>query len=130
MAYEKHTWETGETITAEKLNNLEEGIEEAKNKSFLVTFNHIGGSLSSIEADKTYEEIVEAFNKGMDVSGYSKLHGMYLMVSHKPNASSSTITFSGLSVTSIGSDGNRATLVTYTITDSNVVRYCIAYATD
>lgn len=26
MAYEKHTWETGETITAEKLNNLEDGV--------------------------------------------------------------------------------------------------------
>lgn len=127
MAYEKHTWQTGETITAEKLNNLEEGIEEAKNKSFLVTFNHIGGSLSSIEADKTYEEIVEAFNKGMDVSGYSYLHGMYLMVSHKPTIGRTAIDFSGLSVTSIGSDGNRASMVTYTITDSNVINYYIAY---
>lgn len=27
MAYEKHTWTTGETITAEKLNHIEEGIE-------------------------------------------------------------------------------------------------------
>ena len=28
MAYEKHTWETGEVITAEKLNNLENGIHD------------------------------------------------------------------------------------------------------
>ncbi len=28
MAYEKHTWETGEVITAEKLNNIEDGIVE------------------------------------------------------------------------------------------------------
>lgn len=27
MSYEKHTWETGEVITAEKLNNMEQGIE-------------------------------------------------------------------------------------------------------
>lgn len=26
MAYEKHTWTTGETITATKLNNIEDGI--------------------------------------------------------------------------------------------------------
>lgn len=26
MAYEKHTWETGKVITAEKLNNIENGI--------------------------------------------------------------------------------------------------------
>ena len=31
MAYEKHTWETGEVITAEKLNNLEGGIESLEN---------------------------------------------------------------------------------------------------
>lgn len=28
MAYEKHTWETGEVITAEKLNHIEEGIRQ------------------------------------------------------------------------------------------------------
>lgn len=27
--YVRHTWEDGETITDEKLNNLEEGVEEA-----------------------------------------------------------------------------------------------------
>ena len=26
MSYEKHTWETGEVITADKLNHMEEGI--------------------------------------------------------------------------------------------------------
>lgn len=29
MSYEKHTWTDGETITAAKLNNVEDGIEEA-----------------------------------------------------------------------------------------------------
>lgn len=28
MAYEKQTWECGDTVTAEKLNHIEEGIEE------------------------------------------------------------------------------------------------------
>lgn len=28
MAYKKHTWETGEVITAEKLNHIEEGVAE------------------------------------------------------------------------------------------------------
>ncbi len=28
MSYEKHTWQTGETITAEKLNNLENGLAD------------------------------------------------------------------------------------------------------
>ena len=29
MAYEKTTWQTGDTITAEKLNNIEQGIVAA-----------------------------------------------------------------------------------------------------
>lgn len=29
MSYTPHTWQTGETITAAKLNNIEEGISEA-----------------------------------------------------------------------------------------------------
>ena len=29
MAYEPKTWECGETITADALNNLEEGVQEA-----------------------------------------------------------------------------------------------------
>lgn len=29
MSYTKHTWECGETITADKMNNLENGIDEA-----------------------------------------------------------------------------------------------------
>lgn len=29
MTYEKQTWECGETITAEKLNHIEDGIYDA-----------------------------------------------------------------------------------------------------
>lgn len=29
MSYEKHEWQCGETVTADKMNNLEDGIEEA-----------------------------------------------------------------------------------------------------
>lgn len=32
MAYEKHNWETGETITAALLNNIEEGVEKASSE--------------------------------------------------------------------------------------------------
>lgn len=29
MAYEKHTWSCGETVTAELLNHIEDGIAES-----------------------------------------------------------------------------------------------------
>ena len=33
MAYEKHTWETGEVITAEKLNNIETAVKALDDSS-------------------------------------------------------------------------------------------------
>lgn len=33
MAYSKHNWQTGETISEELLNNMESGIEEANTRA-------------------------------------------------------------------------------------------------
>ena len=41
MSYEKHEWVNGEIITADKLNNIEEGIEEAKESTELPTEEEI-----------------------------------------------------------------------------------------
>ena len=35
MAYEKQTWQTGDTITAEKLNHIEDGIEDNQNNYYV-----------------------------------------------------------------------------------------------
>ena len=55
MAYEKHTWETGETITAEKLNNLEDGVASSGSgggeKTTILSINW-QGSETIIEAGK------------------------------------------------------------------------------
>lgn len=69
MSYEKHTWETGETITAEKLNNIEEGIGE--NSNFIVTITIIPGEDDYDEPTYTVSpsvlEIVEAINMGKNI---------------------------------------------------------------
>lgn len=57
MAYEKHTWSTGETITADKLNHMEDGIANS------------GGSLvvhvdDNDTLDKTWQEIYDALSAG------------------------------------------------------------------
>lgn len=60
MAYTKTTWATGDTITADKLNNMEDGI--AANDNFLVVkINFVSGAFTS---DKTYAEIMEADTAG------------------------------------------------------------------
>ena len=59
MSYTPTTWQTGDTITAEKLNNMESGIENV-NEPFIVT---VTGS----SADKSYAEIVAAFEADKEV---------------------------------------------------------------
>lgn len=65
MAYEKKTWECGETITAEALNHMEDGIEEASQggaEPLLV--NAVYSGEGRYDLNKTFGEIRVAFNSG------------------------------------------------------------------
>ena len=66
MAYEKQTWTTGEVITAEKLNHMEDGIKDNENKDTIeVTFfTHCNNdsSIYLVSSSHTVEE-VQAFIK-------------------------------------------------------------------
>ena len=66
MAYTKQTWATGDTITAEKLNHMESGIED--NNTFDVKLRQVGADAET--TDKTYDEIVTAFTNGKVVRAY------------------------------------------------------------
>ena len=60
MSYEKQTWQTGDTITAEKLNHIEDGIGE--NMTVInATVSNVDGK-AAIILDKTYNEIVAISN--------------------------------------------------------------------
>lgn len=65
MSYEKHTWETGETITAEKLNNIENGIEN--NNFEIVVFSQDRENANTWTADKTLEELQTAYEAGRHI---------------------------------------------------------------
>ena len=60
MAYEKQTWQTGDVITQEKLNHMEDGIAGAGGGSVLVVNTNEDLSTNSIVLDKTWAEIQEA----------------------------------------------------------------------
>lgn len=62
MAYEKHTWIDKETITAEKLNNIEEGIAASGTLICNVTYDSIIGK---DRLDKTVQEIYDALIAGI-----------------------------------------------------------------
>lgn len=62
MTYTKNTWTTGDTVTAAKLNNMEDGI--AAGGVMIVEVEGINGMLT---ADHTFAEIFEAMNGGTPV---------------------------------------------------------------
>ena len=59
MSYEKQTWKTGDTITADKLNHIEDGIS-----TYMIRItdqlDSSGSTISSI-IDKTWNELRDAF---------------------------------------------------------------------
>lgn len=61
MSYTPYNWQTGDTITAERLNNMEGGIEIAD--PFVITLTPTAADLSGT-MDKTPAEIDEQFRAG------------------------------------------------------------------
>ncbi len=62
MAYEPHDWQTGETITADKLNHIENGIMNNSNENNLVIlpFDQAG---NTIVTTLTYSDITDIYTK-------------------------------------------------------------------
>lgn len=74
MSYTPTEWETGQTITAEKLNKLEQGVADAGGGgidalvvTFTATVDDVTGEISSISSNKTVSEIVSAVESGIFV---------------------------------------------------------------
>ena len=65
MSYTPTTWQTGDTITAEKLNHMEDGIENA-NEPFVVTLTPTAEDFSGT-MDKTVAEINTAYEAGQKI---------------------------------------------------------------
>ena len=68
MSYVKHTWVNNEAITASKMNNIEDGIEEASQSggggAMIVTSSIVNGAPTM---DKTVQEIYDALMSGTPV---------------------------------------------------------------
>ncbi len=56
MSYNEHTWQTGETITAEKLNNLEQGVTDAS--SDFVEYTYSGGGKYYLRKSGNIVEVI------------------------------------------------------------------------
>ena len=74
MSYEPNTWKTGDRITEEKLNHIEQGIlyaSEAAEEVIVVNayseWNAETESYENVHADKSSAEIIELINSGKTV---------------------------------------------------------------
>ena len=74
MSYEKQTWASGDVITAEKLNHMEDGI--ADKEVLKITFT---GGENNTTADVTAAEAEAAWNAGKIIIGYWSNIGEVLM---------------------------------------------------
>ena len=66
MAYEPKTWECGETITAEALNHMEQGITSGGGTEPLILTAHIeqDGEQTCSVLDHTYNDVKDALESG------------------------------------------------------------------
>ena len=71
MAYTKQTWTTGEVITADKLNHMEDGI--AAGGVYNVTSTQQGNG--DLVLDKNYNEITAAMEDGKSVLVHNNIFG-------------------------------------------------------
>ena len=64
MSYTPTEWATGDIVTAEKLNKLEGGVEQASGGApFIVHATQTGQNTATV--DKTFAEIAEAYETGV-----------------------------------------------------------------
>lgn len=65
MAYEPKTWECGETLTAEALNHMEQGISDASSGGGTpLLVNAVYDGDGKYDLDKTFGEIRNAYSSG------------------------------------------------------------------
>lgn len=67
MSYTKNTWTNGDTITAEKLNNMENGIANAGGTLIVGVTVTVEDFLETAIMDKTWQEIHDALAAGLRV---------------------------------------------------------------
>lgn len=64
MSYDKQNWQTGDVITANKLNHIEDGIAGAGGGGVLVVNVTTPDQGQTFVADKTFEQLSEAYSSG------------------------------------------------------------------
>lgn len=116
MSYTPTNWQNGDTITAEKLNKMEGGIESA-NAPFVVTLTPTALDYSG-EMDKTVAEIHAAYLAGRKIV-------------YKVAASETRFTYADVTMVYVDSDYTYPSFNAFIIDDvNNMLMEAITFTTD
>ena len=93
MSYKSKEWQCGDTITAEDLNRMEQGIAQGGGDSAPLAVHQVPVGDDSYRLDKTWQEIYDAFpnacfqdvqdglgGKSPILSVYCDVHGYFVIV--------------------------------------------------
>lgn len=102
MSYTPTNWETGDTITAEKLNKLEQGVANAGGSTGggVLVVHDVDGTL-----DKTWQEITDAMLSGGAVVAFDNPTSVKVVTEVFNNAIGYCVVFGELFYASETSDG-------------------------
>ena len=131
MAYEKQTWETGDTITAAKLNHMEDGIAstDAYDLVLVETVDSLSESRTLEGHGLSFAEILAKIENGESVSmlytfsGYGSLEtsvGIRCAISVFEDPADKQIVITG------NTAGNIIDIVTYFQSEPSSVQICLA----
>ena len=81
MSYTPTEWKKGDVITATKLNKIEQGIEAASSGPSVLTINIAVSEQGTATMDKTFSEILTAFQSGSVIRCVWTGFGVYSTVS-------------------------------------------------
>lgn len=114
MAYEKQTWTTGEVITAEKLNHMEDGIggSSIEPLEITITYDYDEGTYT---ANKTYLDFQSEWANWVDESTDVDENSASCTITYNKVSSgqSSTTVYNGLAVLAPLQDTLGLGLITY-----------------
>lgn len=107
MAYEKQTWTTGELITAEKLNHMEDGIGGSSVEPITITITY-DDDTGTYTANKTYVDFYAEWGNCSDESTDLDRASVPCTITYNEVSSgqSSTTVYNGLAVLVPYSDAN------------------------
>ena len=85
MAYSKQTWQTGDTITAAKLNHMEDGIAATSNYDLVITMTDDSLTADGLSLEELLQKGIRNLNIAFDDKGtFEKIAGFAAEIDPDP----------------------------------------------